>query len=554
MARTRGWSVAARVFGVQLLAVLVIAGAILVVLALDARREAEDDAAALSLAVCETIAADPAVQLALESDDPTARLQPYARALVGQERVDFVTLMDPDGVRFTHPDPAQIGERFLGTISAARRGEALTETYTGTLGPSVRAVVPVERDGRLVGIVSAGVTTARVSAAVLPRIPFVIGIAVLVTGVGAIAAWGARRLVHRATGRMSAPQLAGMVRFYESVLHSVREGVVLTDERRRVVLYNDEAAELLALPPAPSHPAPRELTELGLDGAVAELLRSGRRVVEETHRAGDRVLLVNQEPAAGPGQAAGSGGAAVMTLRDQSDLQHLVGELESVRTMTDALRSQAHEHANTLHTIVSLLELGRSDEAIDLLSSATRTSQGLADAVLDTVADPVLGALLLGKAAQAHERGVDFTVDADDAVVLPLPAEAVVSVVGNLIDNALEAALGAPGPREVAVHLRGEADAVELTVVDSGVGLDATHRAQAFELGVSSKAEAGHGIGLALVRQIVRDHGGTVEFTAGRPTTVLVRLPRHSGPEASGGERRPTRPAETTERPAGTSP
>lgn len=521
-------SVAARVFLVQTAAVLLIGGLLLLVLGLDARRAADDDAAALSLAVSETIATNPDVAAALEGDDPTAELQPYALDVIDVTGVDFVTIMSPDGVRYTHPDPSLIGQTFLGTITAAKRGETLTETYTGSLGPSVRAVVPIESGARLVGIVSAGVTTNNVATALVPRIPFVLGTAVVVVLLGTLAAGLARRSVRKVTGDLAPDQMERMLHFYESVLHSVREGVVLTDPQHRVVLYNDEAADLLGLPPASADPEPRDAGSLGIDPGVADLLSSGRRVVEESHLTAGRVLLINQEPSMAPGDTAKTRArSTVMTLRDQSAVQGLAGELESVRTMADALSSQAHEHANQLHTIASLIELGRADEAAALISEVSQTSQELADTVLATVSDPVLAALLLGKASQASERGIAFSVDVSPGATVPLASGDTVSVVGNLLDNALEAALGGPPPRRVGLRLSTEVAAdVRLEVSDSGSGIDAARREKVFELGFTGKpAGAGHGVGLAIVRQIVTTHGGTIAFADGTPTTVVVTLP-----------------------------
>ncbi|WBU38921.1 sensor histidine kinase [Homoserinibacter sp. YIM 151385] len=540
MARGRGWSIAGRAILVQLAAVLVIGGAIALLLVLDARRGADEDAAELSLAICETIAVDPAVLAALDGPDPTAALQPFALGVVAEDRVDFVTIMSPDGIRYTHPDEAEIGRPFRGTIDAAQRGGSITETYTGTLGPSVRAVVPIERDGELLGIVSAGVTTDRVSTQVLPRLPFVALVAVLVVAIGGLAAWLTGREVRRATGRLSGAELQNMVQFYESVLHAVREGVVLTDGTRRILLYNDEAADLLGLPPAPERPQPRTAAELGIEGPVRAILDTGRRAVEEAHSAAGRVLLVNQEAAAPPGGAPGTGGgSAVMTLRDQSELQHLVGELESVRTMTDALRAQAHEHANTLHTIVSLLELGRTAEAVELVASASRAGQQLTDAVLGRVEDPVLAALLLGKSAQAAERGIELRVESAPAASLPLPPAAIVSILGNLLDNAIEAALRGPAPRAVVLRIRDEGGRIGIEIEDSGPGvapeLDPAEGGDPFLAGATSKrgdAAAGgeHGIGLAVVRALVEAEGGEVGFLPGRPTRVLVSLPSGGAP------------------------
>jgi two-component system CitB family sensor kinase len=528
MARTNSWSVAGRVFGVQVLAVAVIAAALLVLLAIDARQSVDADAAATSLAVSRTIAASADVQHALMSEDPTATLQPYAIATMESAEVDFVTIMDPDGIRYTHPNPDQIGKPFLGTIEAAQRGETLTETYTGTLGPSVRAVVPIMFEGELVGMVSAGVTTANVTTALLPRIPFVIGLAILVVVLGAGAAALTRRSLRRMTGGMAPDQLRRMVEFYQSVLHSVREGVVLTDERRRVVLYNDEAADLLGLPPAPAVLEPASASELGVDADVAALLNSGRRAVEETRVAGGRLLLVNQEWMDTDGDA--NAHSAVMTLRDQSRLQELVGELESVRTMSKALRSQAHEHSNTLHTIAVLLGLGRTDDVAQLVAASSRTSQSLADAVVDATADPVMSGLLLGKSATASERGVAFEIDLAEGVTLPLMPSELVTVAGNLIDNALEAVRDTEPPRWIKLRLAQDDANVTLEVTDSGPGPSAG--LDVFGWGVTTKSDegSGHGLGLALVRRIVEAYGGSVEFHPGAPTRVVVTLPRPTAP------------------------
>ena len=168
----RSWSVAGRVFGIQMAAVLGAIGLLVCALGIEAQWNANAEAEDRSLTVCRTLAGSPEVIAALASANPTVPLQPRAMAAMQAAGVDFVTIMTPEGIRLTHPNTARIGEPFLGTITAAQRGETLTETFTGTLGPSVRAVVPIlSREGELVGIVSAGVTTERISAAVLPDCP-----------------------------------------------------------------------------------------------------------------------------------------------------------------------------------------------------------------------------------------------------------------------------------------------------------------------------------------------------------------------------------------------
>ena len=542
MARSEGrLSIASRFFAAQLVAVILLSGCLTLALWIVSRQSADDTAARFSLGVSTTLARDPFVIAAVQTPDPTAELEPYALSIVKSAGVDFVTIMDTSGIRYTHPDRSQIGGRFLGTIDNALRGKSLTETYTGTLGPSVRAVVPVMQGEKVIAIVSAGVTVERVLASLAPRIPLVIGAAVLLVALGTVGAFVGRRALSRVTGSMRPAELSRMVGYYESVLHSVREGLILTDDRGRVVLYNDEAADLLGLPPTRSDRPPSTVWELGLPPSIASLIESRERVVEEFHLAGDRVLLINQEPASPTGTRTRSTLGSLTTLRDLTEVQRLSGELESVRTLSDALRSQTHEYANQLHTVVSLLELGRTREAIELIAQETETSQSLADDLVGASSEPALAALLLGKVAQAAECGVQLRLAVDDALgASALLTSELVSVVGNLVDNAIDAAGGdslnrGPSPATITVHLSSDpaAGVVELTVADSGPGIDSDHLRLIFDRGFSTKpADAsGRGFGLAVVRDILARRGGVIEVAASGPegTRFVARWPRVDG-------------------------
>lgn len=393
-------------------------------------------------------------------------------------------------------------------------------------------MVPIFDDGEVVAIVSAGVTVTKVLAALAPRIPFVIGASAVLVVIGSLGAIAARRYLSKVTGSMRPSELASMTHYYQSVLHSVREGLIVVDEQHRVVLYNDEAAELLELPPASDDQRPLPIAELDLPESLAALLGSGERAVEEQHVAGRRVLLVNQEPAVPPGGTGSTAAGTVMTLRDRTELQQLVGELESVRTLSDALRSQTHEHANRLHTVVSLLELGRTEAAIDLIAGEVRLSQSLADDVLGVVSEPALAALLLGKAAQAGERKIQLRLSIADGLPQSTltPAE-LVSVVGNLIDNAMDAA--ADGDHTdaedpwVAVTLSAPPEELELRVRDSGRGIDPAIARTIFSRGVTTKSASAHGrgFGLAVVRDIVTKRGGRIELLDDNGTEFVVTLP-----------------------------
>jgi sensor histidine kinase regulating citrate/malate metabolism len=553
----RGWSIATKLFVLQLVMIVALATIAVVWIWADARADVERDAAAKSMAVAETLASDPFVRTALGTGDPSARLQPYAEDVMTEAGVDFVTIMAPDRTRYTHRDPARIGQKFLGNIDRALAGEAFTETYTGTLGPSVRAVVPVEDDaGDVIALVAAGVTVSNTQVALGGRIATVILAALAMIAIGAVGAWLLSRYLRRVTWGRGAEEMSRMFAYYEGVLHSIGEGLVLQDRSGAVVLYNDRAAELLGLPRRErGRDEPTPLDRFDLPPAVAEVLGRTDAVVDEiaitpTHvLVIDRDVIVSRERGRDRNrnrdrgrERAGAGRiGSVTTIRDHTELQELTGELATMTTLSDALRSQAHEFANRLHTIIALIELDRAQDAAELATSELALSQALADRLLSAVEEPVLLALLLGKAAQASERGIAFELDLPDRLeATSVPARDLIAIVGNLIDNALDAASVTPSPR-VEVSVRGEGDELRIAVADSGPG--PRDGDQVFDLGVTTKRAAGHGIGLALVRQAVTRLGGRIHVTGSR---FAVTLPIAGAPATDAASAPPPAAAEAT--------
>jgi sensor histidine kinase regulating citrate/malate metabolism len=248
-------------------------------------------------------------------------------------------------------------------------------------------------------------------------------------------------------------------------------------------------------------------------------------VTDEVFVAGPRVVVVNQASARAESGSAGT----VVTLRDHTELQALTGELDSTRAFAESLRAQAHEAANRLHTTVSLVELGRPREAVEFATEELATSQRLTDQVVDAVGEPVLAALLLGKTAVAHERGVRLDIDPGTAVgATGIPGGDLVTIVGNLLDNAIDAAVQGDPPREVRLAAWEEDGCLEIRVEDSGPGLSEEQAAQVFERDWTTKTTAdgrSRGLGLALVRQAARRNGGTVSCRPGPGAEFAVSLP-----------------------------
>lgn len=516
MARLVPRSLAGQAFVLQLLviALILIAGSGLALY--DARRDGDAAARDQVRGIATSLADSPMTSEAIEGGVAPAVLQPVTERIREDTGIAFITIMAPDRTRFTHTNPALIGADYLGNIEPALAGRTFTEVYTGTLGPSIRAVAPVRSAaGEIVGLVAAGITQQTLAQEWQGQWLPIVGITVGALGVSLIGIWAIRRRLLRQTHGLGPAELQVMYEHHDAILHSVSEGLIVLD-RRGVALANDEARRLLALPSG----------AIDKDSLPTFLRSYSPGARDEVHVTGDRVLVVNRSHV--PGER--SPDTEVVTIRDRTELQGALGELNSMRVFAESLRSQAHESANRLHTIVTLVEMGRGDEAVQFATTELELSQRLVDRLSDTVGEPALAALLLGKSAQADERGINLTITDDTELSaegdrVPLSPQELITVVGNLIDNALDACDRDDPWVEVTVRL----DDTELLiqVADSGAGMDPAEFAKAMQRGYSTKTGSEHGrrgLGLALVAQIVKRHHGTLnaEVTYGSVVSVTI--------------------------------
>ncbi|MFD0056256.1 ATP-binding protein [Streptomyces sp. NPDC127168] len=482
----------------------------------------DDQAMRRALAIAQTTAQQPQVAEELRTTRPTTDgpVQTEAERIRKATRAEYVVVMDRQGVRWSHTDPSRIGEVVSTDPGQALAGRDVMEIDDGTLGRSARGKVPLrDADGDIVGAVSVGIAYDSVRARLVHAIPGLFAYAGGALAVGALAAWLISRRVQRQTRDLAFSDIAGLLAEREAMLHGIREGVVALDRGGRMRLLNDEAQRLLNLGAEAVGRSPDEA--LG-SGRTADVLAGRVTGTDLLTVRGQRVLVANRMPT--------DDGGAVATLRDRTELEQLGRELDSTRGLIDALRAQDHEHANRMHTLLGLLELEMYDDAVEFVGEVVGDHRVTAEQITERIQDPLLAALLVGKATVAAERGVTLWVS--DRTLLPdrlVDPRGLVTIVGNLVDNALDATAGTSHAR-VEVELRAQGRAATLRVRDTGPGIPAEHRELVFTAGWSTKEPPAHrrrGIGLSLVRRLAERQGGsaTVDAAHGGGAEFVVVLP-----------------------------
>ncbi|MEU9987193.1 SpoIIE family protein phosphatase [Streptomyces sp. NPDC048045] len=366
-------SVAGQVFVLQVALVVVLVVCGVIALVLQSERDTTTEAKRRSIAVAQTFAHSPGIEQALQTPEPSKVLQPLTEAGRKAAGVDFIVVMDTKGIRYTHPLPSKIGHRFVGTIGPSLAGKVYTESVHGPLGHEVQATVPVYDDhGKVIALVSAGLKVKNVTNEVDKQLPIILaaGVGAFVVSTGGTALVGRR--LRRQTHSLAPAEMTRMYEHHDTVLHSVREGVLIVDDDGQLLLANDEARRLLELPLEAEGRPVRELSVL--DPEMVELLTSGREATDEVHFAGGRLLAVNQRPT----DRAGGPRGTVVTLRDSTELQAVSGRAEVTRERLELLYDAGLGVGTTLDAIRTADELAQ----VAVPRFADFVTVDLADAVL----------------------------------------------------------------------------------------------------------------------------------------------------------------------------
>jgi two-component system CitB family sensor kinase len=490
-----------------------------------------------ALAVAQALASQPGLQQAVSAGDPGGVgpggvVQSMAMAAMHSTTAAFVVVTNAQGIRLSHRNPKLIGtpigypDREPISSEPFRTGRPWMGIQHGTLGIEATGKAPIFSQGRLIGEVSVGFFTATVAGQAARALPELAAYFLAVLALGVLAALGLSRRLKRQTFGLELREIAALLQEREAMLHGIREGVLGYDKNERVVLANDFARHLLGLP---ADFVGRPLRQILPPGRLADVVTGEIEGSDLLVLHGDRVLVANRMPIQHERR---HHLGWVVTFQDRTESEALKRRLDDAIGLTETLRAQSHEFANRLHTLVGLVELGRYAEAIQFVTDVSATRADLTERLQASIPDAKLVALILAKVSLADERDVRLRVMDDSHVGAPISdVSEVLTVVGNLIDNAIDAAAQAPRPRWVELTIVAAERDLLVRVRDSGHGVPHDMREAIFMDGVTTKSSATgarRGLGLALVRQVVEGRGGMISvghdggavFTAVLPSCV----------------------------------
>ncbi|WP_460579607.1 ATP-binding protein [Humibacter ginsengisoli] len=517
----RSWPLATQIL-VWVLCILIVTSAIgAIVYAQISSATVDEQYQQRSLAVASSVAQMPQIIEDVAKGDPQHSIRTLAEQVRKATGASYVVVTDRNGVRFSHPNPALIGQKLEEPV-AVLDGRTHVGIDPGSLGRSANGKAPIfNAEHKVIGQVSVGILETEESADNTRDIVLIVGYSLLALAVGAIGSLILARRIKRVTFGLEPASIAALLQEREAMLHGIREGMIGFDASSRVTVLNGEARRLLGLK---GEVLGRRLDDILPPGRLRDLLTGELPASDSNILTDDALLVVNRMPVALAGRDIG----AVVTLRDRTEAEALIREIRAIDGLSQALRAQEHEYANRLHVIAGLIELGEYDQANHYLAQISHTSSSVDDDLRSRIAPAELVALLTAKSAVAVERGITLTVTPDSRLEDPsVDAEVLLTIVGNLVDNAFDAVDELPGERSVTVHFA-QHDELLIDVIDSGPGVPAERIHEVLRDGYSTKrSSAGRrrGLGLALISRMVRRLGGSITVHPGPGGHFEVHLP-----------------------------
>lgn len=488
--------------------------------------EIKDSSGKQAERVAHLMAHSPMIIEGLTNEEKVPAMQKYANESGAIAGVQFIVILDMQGVRKSHPDRVKIGQRFVGGDEVqALAGKEYISVARGTLGDSLRYFVPVRTtDGTQVGVVVVGILMDNLLVLVRDVGKGILVVTVIGMIVGIIGAFLLSYNIKKTLFGLEPEIIAKKLEERSAMLQSVHEGIIAVDQQGIITLVNGEARRMLALAGIVDNPMDKPVEAYVPNTRLLEVINSGRPQLNQEQDFHGLSVLTNRLPIVVNGKIVG----AISTFRDKTEVKTLAEQLTGVREYVDALRAQAHEFMNQLHVILGLVKVESYGQLATYIKRIASEHEVEVSFVTKRIKEPVIAGFVLSKLSLAREKNVMMNLAEESYVPQPKQEEIVhelVTIIGNLVENAFDAVSNS-AQKEVELHMYCADGMLYIDCSDTGEGICPEVRDCLFEKGVSNKGK-NRGFGLYLVKRSVEKLAGIIEFESrpGEGTVFTVKIP-----------------------------
>jgi two-component system CitB family sensor kinase len=441
--------------------------------------------------------------------------------------VQYIVIMDMNGIRITHPVKQQIGKKFQGgdEYRVLSKGEEYISEARGSLGRSFRAFTPIYEGKKQVGAVAVGILIKDFDISIYKKLGkfslfIIIGLSLGIVG-AIIISYNIKKTIYG----LEPEEIALILKQKETVLESIREGIITVDNKGNITLFNKEARNILGLT---EEVIGKPIYDFVNGSKVKEILESGESLenVEVKVRPGVSIISKHTPLKNEKNEVIG----IVINFRNLTEVKALAEELTGIKKVTWSLRAQNHEFMNKLHTIAGLIELEEYDEALQFINHTARESKNISTIITKNIKNVPVAALLLSKYSKAEETRIKFIIDKEsrlDNLPSQITSEELVSILGNLLENSLDE-VKTDGSGNIYLKIYEEDEKLKIILKDNGPGIKESIRNTIYDRGITSK-EGQRGYGMYVVKSIIDETKGNINFIVDKGTTWYIQIPIEKG-------------------------
>ncbi|MDR7072406.1 sensor histidine kinase [Fictibacillus barbaricus] len=477
-----------------------------------------------ALNVSVAVSRNPLVIEAFEKKDPSKVIQPYAEEVRKKTGAQYIVVGNTKGIRYSHPIKNRIGKRMVGGDNdIALSGKSSITEAIGSLGPAVRGKSPVfNRQGKIIGLVSVGFLTTNINSIIWPYKLKILIVGILTLLLGILGSVLIAKGVKRATHGLEPKEIGLLYKEKSAILEAIREGVIAINRNGEITMANHTAFQMLGLPEG-------EILGTSIIKAIPntrliEVIETGKSEFDEQMKLGTSSVVANRVPIFDDNKNVIG---AVATFRNKSELFRLNEELTQVKSYSEGLRAQTHEFSNKLYLISGLIQLGSYQEALDVITKESDMHQNFAQLIMKRIPDPYIAGLLIGKFNRSKELNVNLIIDTSthlDGLSAEIDRQLLVTIIGNLVDNAMEAVVqNMDVDKTIIISLSNLGAQLLIEVEDSAAGIPPQIVNDLYKKGFSSKG-VNRGYGLYLVKQAVEQLDGEIYYERTKAHTTLFTV------------------------------